>query len=448
MAAAPAFLSRYDGFEYEHGDPVFHGSIERGESEPYPRDLAVIRRYLRAFPHLNRGFVDVGAHIGTTALPLLRLFDRCVAYEPHPGNYAFLERNLRANGAEARCVARPVGCSDARRQGRMAMHGGGNSGCFFFAEAAAGGGVETVRLDEDADVARDFCCDFLKIDTEGHELAVLRGAEGLLRRCRPLVQVELNGLSERLFGVPGRAVEEFLASLGARRYAGGGDGGNVFFYFPGPHLAVVPRTIFCLWTGPNALSPARQAALRTIPHARLVTPETLADYVLESEPLHPAYPLLSYTHRADYLRTYLMHFYGGGYADIKMQTGPWEAAFAAVEGDPAVLACGYPEARPSHVAHPDYVASFAEIIGNGAYVFRPDSALTRRWYGECAAFLDSVLPRLRAHPAASPQDCAELGGGYPIEWNQLLGRIFHPLVYAHRGSIRMLLREPCLSNYR
>lgn len=39
----------------------------------------------------------------------------------------------------------------------------------------------------------DFCfsdVDYLKIDTDGYELRVLRGAEGLIERCRPLVIIE------------------------------------------------------------------------------------------------------------------------------------------------------------------------------------------------------------------------------------------------------------------
>jgi FkbM family methyltransferase len=446
--AAPMFQSHYDGFVYRHDDPVFHDSIQRGQSEPYPRDLAVIQRYLRAFPHKNRAFIDVGAHIGTTIMPLLRHYQHCAAYEPNPTNHRFLFDNLRANGMADRCTVRAFGCSDRRRLGKTVMHGGANSGCYYFAEQEGSGEggdlVATVCLDDDAHLTD---VDFLKIDTEGHELFVLRGAEKLIRRCRPLIQVELNGLAERLFGVPERQVLDFLAGLGARPY-GGTKGGNLFFYFPDVSLAIAPRTIFCFWTGTNAMSDTRRAALQTIPDARLITPENLADFVLESEPLHPAYALLSETHKADYLRTYFMHFYGGGYADIKAQTGPWEPAFERVLGEEAVYASGYPEARPSHIAHPDYAQHYASIIGNGAYVFRPDTPLTREWYGQMLAFLDSVYARLKEHPAAGPQDCAERGGGYPIEWNQMLGRIFHPLVYKYRDAVRADLCEPCLVNYR
>lgn len=49
----------------------------------------------------------------------------------------------------------------------------------------------------------------------------------------------------------------------------------------------------------------------------LITKDNLHEYILPENPLHPSYKYLSAVHRSDYLRTYFMHFYGGGYSDIK-----------------------------------------------------------------------------------------------------------------------------------
>jgi len=59
----------------------------------------------------------------------------------------------------------------------------------------------------------------------------------------------------------------------------------------------------------------------------LVRPDNLDKYVLPDQPIHPAYQYLSETHKADYLRTYFMHFLGGGYTDIKKFEGDWNKAF-------------------------------------------------------------------------------------------------------------------------
>jgi FkbM family methyltransferase len=69
--------------------------------------------------------------------------------------------------------------------------------------------VRTRRLDDlpIADVG------FIKIDVEGHELAVLRGAERLLRESRPNLLIEANA-EHRPNAVP--SICEYLAPLGYR----------------------------------------------------------------------------------------------------------------------------------------------------------------------------------------------------------------------------------------
>jgi hypothetical protein len=66
-------------------------------------------------------------------------------------------------------------------------------------------------------------------------------------------------------------------------------------------------------------------------------------------PLHPAFPYLSATHKADYMRTYIMHVHGGGYSDIKEIRGSWVNGFESLQ-DPEIWIVGYPEAKPDDIA--------------------------------------------------------------------------------------------------
>jgi len=91
------FCSEYDGFKYYHNDFIFHDSITKGNSEPYPCDYEIVKKYLTMFPHKNRCYIDIGAHIGTTVMPFLKLYDSCVAYEPNKENYSFLSKNIEIN---------------------------------------------------------------------------------------------------------------------------------------------------------------------------------------------------------------------------------------------------------------------------------------------------------------------------------------------------------------
>jgi hypothetical protein len=187
----------------------------------------------------------------------------------------------------------------------------------------------------------------------------------------------------------------------------------------------------------------------------LITPENLADHVLHAEPLHQAYPYLSATHRVDYLRMYLMHHYGGGYSDVKRTTASWVASFEELRASPGLQICGYPEI-PGGVAVPGLEAWQEHLIGNCAYVARPRTLFTALWRARVHELLDERLSALRdfaaTQPAGVPPDCCrEVDPAYPIEWNEMLGRIFHQVnfyVAALPGAVSRSLPTSSFSDYR
>lgn len=167
---------------------------------------------------------------------------------------------------------------------------------------------------------------------------------------------------------------------------------------------------------------------------RLVTQADLPTILHPDYPLHPAYPYLSETHKADYLRTYWMHVYGGGYSDIKRQTGSWGEAFRRLRDSDAYLS-GYREGGEGAIACREVAHDWASLIGNCAYICKPGTPLTTAWFTRMNALLDTKLDALQRHPATFAQDCAERGGGYPLEWNEMLGRIFHSVCHGVRDRI-------------
>jgi hypothetical protein len=179
----------------------------------------------------------------------------------------------------------------------------------------------------------------------------------------------------------------------------------------------------------------------------LVLPSTVALYTLQSEPLHPAFEFLSETHRSDYLRTYFMHFHGGGYTDIKDTTGSWRLAFDVFERSDKWIA-GYPEI-PGGVAYPPLASCFKELIGCCAFLCKPRTPLTTEWYTSMIAVLDEKLETLRKYPSTHPQDCSETSNGqYPIAWAEMLGTIFHRVCYKHKNKLQIILPVSKFSNYR
>jgi hypothetical protein len=209
--------------------------------------------------------------------------------------------------------------------------------------------------------------------------------------------------------------------------------------------------IYCFWTGDNKMSDARIECLTNLRKVSecnviLITKDNLKDYILNDVPLHPTFKYLSETHKADYLRTYFMNFYGGGYSDIKQTTGSWIKSFNDLKNSDYWI-CGYKEINGG-VAYAPYANKWKELIGNGAYICKKQTPLTQEWYNNMITLLNTKLEKLKINPSTNPQDSSESGSGYPIEWNEMLGRIFHKISYKYKDHLLNTLPISIFTNYR
>lgn len=429
--------SSYDRFTFVTDDHVFADCITNGTVEPYPCDLRIVRKYLSVFPNRCRTYVDIGAHIGTTIAPYSRLFKTIVGFEANSSSFELLERNMKTNNIE--CRLEPIGLYSHSCKGHIRQHGGGNSGCYYFQEDPSGP-IECKTLDD----YKLEDVDFLKIDTEGSELFILKGAKETISRCKPFIQVECNSLSDSLYGIPIPVLVDYLTSIGYCLYEKGQ--ANWFFYYP--HIE--PYRIFCFWTGNTPMSENRRKCLEEMKTTEcditFVTPENLDSFILQNQPIHPAYQYLSEVHKSDYLRTYFMRHYGGGYADIKLQGGSWKPAFDVLLQSTAYIN-GYPEAKAGDIAYEPVSHAWNELVGNGGYICKPNTPFTREWYASMNLLLDEKLEALRMNPATHARDRTENGSNYPLGWNELLGRIFHRISYEYRKHILRSLPCPSFYNY-
>lgn len=223
------------------------------------------------------------------------------------------------------------------------------------------------------------------------------------------------------------------------------------------------RTLFCLWTGDDALSNNRIQALWSIfnntgcPIA-FINRNTIVDWIKPDFPLHAAFPYLSSTHKSDYLRCYLMHHYGGGYCDIKQTSKKWAGFFEALESSDA-LALGYQELAHGiphvHGALGDTIrGAHKDLIGLCAFIFKRNTPLTSEWLRETERLLDEKLPALQANPARHPLDQTGVilpdgqPSAYPLRWAELLGEVFHPLTYRYKEALLKAPIEPVFAGYR
>jgi FkbM family methyltransferase len=163
-----------------------------------------------------RCVVDVGANIGVFSLyqSMLKRAEQVIAFEPSPDVFPRLVKNIEINGIKnVRAVNAAVG---------------NESGTLSFSESRVSANsrvsetglikVPCVRLDDEL---RDVhSIDFLKIDTEGYETHVLRGACETLKKTERIA-LELHYPGER------QEIETIVSPLGFSLVKANG---NLVFY--------------------------------------------------------------------------------------------------------------------------------------------------------------------------------------------------------------------------
>ena len=184
--------------------------------EKYP-ELFFLKQIIRP------GFVclDIGANLGYYSVALSRLVGpggRVLAVEPIPAFQAIWQDNVKLSGVDNLTLLPYAlgGQNQTVRMGTPERHGLLHHGMTKVAssnphEHYARTYEVPMRVPDEllADLTR---LDFVKCDVEGFESEVFGHLQNTLRRFRPLIQTELNGLENR------RAVVDLLAGLGYKPF--------------------------------------------------------------------------------------------------------------------------------------------------------------------------------------------------------------------------------------
>lgn len=169
--------------------------------------------------------IEVGSNIGMHAIPLSRICEkgRVYCYEPQRpifhilcGNIALnnrinvVARNLAVGESPARIEVQSSDYDEAWNYGSFSIASGFSTENVFTGPVRTEK-VDVVSLDEDPELADLARVDFLKIDAEGFEPHILRGARKLIARHKPYLFVEANNA---------RIVEEMVPEIQAHGYTG------------------------------------------------------------------------------------------------------------------------------------------------------------------------------------------------------------------------------------
>jgi FkbM family methyltransferase len=154
--------------------------------------------------HLSKEaiFFDLGAHIGQYTLVASPLCRAVHSFEAVPETFDLLRRNVQVNGL-ANVFANPCAVSDSC--GEVTIFEGDLSSIdrssLRAPPCSSGKSFVVPSTSLDAYVTKHQAApDLIKIDVEGAEIAVLRGASNLLRERHPTLIVEIDEVNQRRFG--------------------------------------------------------------------------------------------------------------------------------------------------------------------------------------------------------------------------------------------------------
>lgn len=134
---------------------------------------------------------DVGANIGVYALRFARKVGpkgRVYAFEPVPDIFARLQGNIALNDVH-NIVPVPMALSDQKGMAKISVAGPRSS--LFRHQSQKFVEVTLTTLDEFVAEQGIERVDAIKLDVEGAELRVIRGADNTLRRDKPILMVEI-----------------------------------------------------------------------------------------------------------------------------------------------------------------------------------------------------------------------------------------------------------------
>ena len=217
LSGFPATVNADDfNLTYEYGSR--YEKLRSYEPDIYLPYAASIRPGMTVF--------DIGAHVGLFSLAAaVRVGDsgRVVAFEPSPETLKVLRKHVALNGWNDRVTIMPAVVSD--QSGTMTFYTYHDSMAASLSRANVAElnvqrpkkvtaiTVPAVTVDE---YCRDtgYNPDVLKIDVEGAEFRVLKGAEQTLRAHRPVIWCEIHPLQMHNLGDDVESLTRYLADLG------------------------------------------------------------------------------------------------------------------------------------------------------------------------------------------------------------------------------------------
>lgn len=228
-----------NGVGFQIGEDAIRLYCPQGESRVAPLEIINFNRYepeetavMDRLVAKASTILDVGANIGWYTARFARRLPRAhvYAFEPVPTSFAYLQRNVAANGVADRVTTFNYGLSNSNGPVEFFISPANGTNASLKNVAGADDAVTVVGLTLTLDqwVANyGVAPDFVKCDVEGAEFLVFKGAEKTLRAHRPIVFAELLRKWAKPFGYHPNDVILYFATLGYRCFSVGQQGARL-----------------------------------------------------------------------------------------------------------------------------------------------------------------------------------------------------------------------------
>ncbi len=213
--------------------------------EHYEPELAYLEKVLSP----GKTFVDVGASFGIYTVVASRMVGtagRVLAFEPSVQSFSVLRRNIEINNLK-NVLAFRVALSE-ERGGAWLYHAPDPSGNSLGRDPSFDGAAEEV-ITESLDCALERASvdrvDVIKMDVQGAEELVLRGANKVVNTMRPLIIFEVYPNGAEYLGLSSNGARKMLEGLGYEFFRVG-EPGPIDWTEPLPayfNVVAVPRKL-------------------------------------------------------------------------------------------------------------------------------------------------------------------------------------------------------------
>jgi len=212
----PPFSRNYYGYKcaYWPGDTLIY-QLNKGYS--YERDT--IASAIKDLP-TDAVIFDIGSNIGLIALALARQIPNSQIYcfEPSPHAYGCLTQTVNQNKLDQRIRLNNIALSDQLGEVEFFIHGKTAASGDGLKDTGRAGAAKVIRVPAttlDSFVEKNGIgrLDLLKIDTEGAELYIFRGAIAVINKFRPRIIFEASPLNVKAYGITVNDVYDFVMSL-------------------------------------------------------------------------------------------------------------------------------------------------------------------------------------------------------------------------------------------